>query len=158
MELGEPRFFDHSDKDMKRLIKYQGDRVCRQRIYNSVLLDSLSCFRAGYAFVLPKARIGQSTRRVEDRVVLYGFVLLQVVGGYDLHVNLICVDESYRGAGNILMDKVFEYAVEHELTRVTLHSLPDERLVLWYKSLGFLISESLYKDGELKVHYMTRSV
>ena len=153
-----PDLFSASDSNMKKLIRKQGVVVCRDKIYASTLHASLEKFDYGFAFVTNKAQIGQKLYRMENRYHLDGFVLLESIDEYELRIHLLCVDESHRGDGYILMKHVFDYAKDNDYLSITLHALPEDHLIKWYETLGFTIVNNLYKDGELKVVAMSTQV
>jgi ribosomal protein S18 acetylase RimI-like enzyme len=66
-----------------------------------------------------------------------------------------------------MMEQIISFARENKFSRITLYSraqpafrspgdyaLPEEKLIRWYESFGFEVTEPLYRDGEIKVYDM----
>lgn len=153
-----PRFISSSDNDIKKLLRKQGAMICRDYIYPEIIESSIEKFDYGFVLIIEKARVGQSMLRLENRFRIYGFVLTEALDEFEVRIHLICVDDAHKGEGTILMRSVLQYAQENDYVRITLHALPDPKLVEWYQTFGFVITDEIYKSGELKVYTMTKVV
>lgn len=153
-----PKFISSSDNGIKRLLRKQGTMICRDYIYPEIIETSIEKFDYGFVLMIEKARVGQTMLRLENRLQIYGFVLTEALDEFEVRIHLICVDDNHKGEGAILMQSVLQYAKENDYVRITLHALPDPKLVEWYQSFGFVITDEIYKSGQLKVYAMTKVV
>ena len=66
---------------------------------------------------------------------------------YEVRIHLICGEDAQ------LVHKVLEYATVNNYARVTMCVQPDE-----VKGHGFVITDSIYKNGEVKAHMLTKKI
>lgn len=150
----EPQFILASDTIVKTLLRKQGFNIFRDMISSESIQLIVDKYEFGFVFMMEKAHMGQSRMKLENRFKITGFVLLNTISEYELHIMLLCSDLEHKGDGNLLMESVFQYAKDNDFKIITLESLPDDKLVSWYKKLGFQTIAPIYKDDELKVFKM----
>jgi GNAT superfamily N-acetyltransferase len=149
-----PTLISSDDKNMKKLIQKQGERVCRNEISQDILSNAIQKFDYGFAFVIERAQIGQNRLRIENRLKVSGFALMEEIDKNELHLHLICVETEHKGDGSILINHVIQYAKDNDYLIISLNALPEKKLVTWYELHGFRVYLPIYKGEELKVYKM----
>ena len=132
-----PFFIEQSDKNFKKLIKEQGPKVCRDFIDNNYISKIVSSFEFGYVIVTPKAMIGNSTRGRRE-LMLLGYTLFNI-------------------SPDNLLNKIFEYCKERGINEIKINSIPDDKLIAYYKQHGFVFEKFLYMRNEIKAIAMYKN-
>jgi hypothetical protein len=148
--MSELVFFDR-DSDFRKVIKDQGDKICREQIYQETIDDSLRKFTVGFARVIEKAQIGQSRRKKSDKIQITSFCLLAEYPSpafSEIFLLLLCGMENKHGEE--LLKQSIEYAKENKYNRLSLFSLNEEKLLNWYSSHGFKITETVLDGIKVK--------
>lgn len=153
-----PELISSDNKNIKRILRKQGPDICRGRIYKSTLDSAIEKFDYGFVYMVQKAQLGQSLLKVENRYNVNGFLLMEGLGEYELRIHLICVTESSKGLGMLLMQQAIQFAKENDYANITLYSLPESSLVNWYQQFGFTIINEIMKGGEIKVYLMSMNI
>lgn len=140
---------------LKKVIKEQGDMICREKIYQEIIYAALKKFDIGFANVIQKAQQGQR-RKKADSVQITSFVLLsegsKITPTYkELFLELICGMKNKQREGSQLLFYAIDYAKQNNYDRLSLQSLPEKELLDWYHHHGFKIIEMLYQKQEVKV-------
>ena len=152
-----PFFIEQSDKNFKKLIKEQGPKVCRDFIDNNYISKIVSSFEFGYVIVTPKAMIGNSTRGRRE-LMLLGYTLFNISpDNLIMYLHLVCSKETCRGKGSILLNKIFEYCKERGINEIKINSIPDDKLIAYYKQHGFVFEKFLYMRNEIKAIAMYKN-
>lgn len=147
--MPEPVYFTPANRDIVTLIKTQGAETCRNEIYQEILLESLQNFTGGFVILSDIAQIGQ--RRRSNRKMVEAFVLFRdveiSVRAKELFISLICSRNAIKKHGSLLMKSIFDFVCPNDRYRsISLESLPEDRLVNWYRKIGFEVIKSTYND------------
>lgn len=148
-------YFEPTDLDVVEELRKQAYEVCRQTIPKKWIYGCLSDFTFGFLHQTPMAQIG--ARRYNTRKRIYSFVLCKKTRDDCVDVRLLCARPRTKEAG-VLLEHV-EYYVRQQKHRIlSLSSLPEYRMVDWYKQKGFEIKTDVRdpKTYELKVYYMEK--
>ena len=141
----------------KRLIKKQGEQICRNEIELYTITKAMDEFNFGFIHISQKARVGHRMLDVTDRIQLNGFVFCRYIEEFnDVSVDLVC-SRKHMHLGREFMEAVEEKAKELNAGRLVLCSLGEERLKRWYEAIGFrTIGEIPYHKGGIKVYTMMK--
>lgn len=151
-------YFTIKQTEMIKQLRKQGQDVCRQKISKKWLYASLDDFQFGFIHATPIAQIGRM-RRGTPTLYISSFVLCKKMTNENIDMKLICSRPDNR-EGSLLMKNVEKYAKEQGFKILSLFSLPDYKLVEWYKKQGFCIkSESRDpKNYDIKTYYMEKTL
>lgn len=151
-------YFTPTNLDIIEELKKQASEVCRQAIPKKWITGCLSDFTFGFIHLTPVAQIG-ATRRYPTRKRVYSFVLCKQTTHNCVDVRLICARARSK-EGSLLLDRVEKFAKEEKMEILSLSSLPEYRLVDWYKQKGFHIKTDIHdpKTYELKLYYMEKNL
>lgn len=161
IELPNPVLFDDTHDDFKlfkKLIKQQGDCVCRKKFSEKTVLGAIKRLEFGYISYGMKANIGQHIKNDNDKYLVYGFVLCHIEQDIIMHIDLLCISCQYKGAGADLMERVINHAQNIGVSRITLYAIPE--LQKYYEKHGFdtvdTVRRSKDPKSEVKVYEMRR--
>ena len=143
---------------IEKLIKEQGQEVCRNVIGRDFIVNKTKEYDFGFIHKTPMAQIGKTrTKKNSDRVSSFVFCKMFPDFG-EIDVTLLCSRPTIRD-GKLLMKWVKEKAVSLGYRYLSLLSIGDDKVMKWYQSIGFvLISEKLYPDGVLKAYSMKKKL
>lgn len=155
-------FFPDSEnlEDMKKIVKDQGKIVCRLKISVSWINKSIHDASFGIAYISPKARMGRrSFKTVQDRYCMNGYTLCRIDNEYpdSIWIDIVCSRENNK-TGELLI----QLAEEHIKTKlkhvkiIQLLSLPEPKLKIWYKKLGYRVLEERMDAGKAKAFLMQK--
>lgn len=149
-------YFTIQQTEIIKHLRKQGQDICRQKISKKWLYASLDDFQFGFVHATPKAQVGRM-KRGGSSLYIASFVLCKKMTDQNVDIKLICSRPNAR-EGSTLIQNAEEYAREQGFKIMSLFSLPDYKLVEWYKKQGFQIkSESRDpKNYELKTYYMEK--
>ena len=159
MITNEPFLFDKRNRDMKKIIKKQGNNVCRNKINKKALHNILYKFDYGYAILNEKANIGKKIIDANDKYKLISYVLFRInyIGDKQcIFIELICSDDKYKDKqyGTKMIELCKKYAVENNIKYIQLHSLNELKLLKWYEQNGFNIIVPIKLENETKAYLM----
>ena len=142
-------------KNIKELIKKQGEKTCNDQLSVQTISDKLSSFTFGWVTGTLKAQLG---RRSIKNITLTSFVLCtytQIEPEY-LTIEIIC---SSIKTGTFLMELVQEKARSMNIKRLQVYSLAITGLKRWYESIGFVYVSTIdLKPGVPKVYRMIKNI
>jgi len=146
-------------KHIKELIKNQGSRVCRNQISSNFISKNANSFTFGWITASRKAQLGRrSIKNINDQFNLSSFILCTYninVPSY-LIIDLIC---STVKSGNFLIELVENKARDMNVKIIQIFFLINDKLKIWYESLGFVyISTINSDDGQPKVYSMIKNI
>ena len=149
-------YFTIHETDLIQQLRKQGQELCRQNISKKWIYASLDDFKFGFVHATPIAQIGRM-KRGKPGLPIASFVLCKPMTDENIDIKLICSRPNTQ-EGSKLIRKVEEYAKEQGFQVLSLFSLPDYRLVQWYKSQGFVIRSEFRdpKKYDLKTYYMEK--
>jgi hypothetical protein len=78
MITDKPYFFDRRNKDIKKILRKQGNKTCRDIIHDETLLSSINKFDYGYAVLKNKAFIGNNKDNINSKYLLASFILFRI--------------------------------------------------------------------------------
>lgn len=163
MNVDEPYFIDKHNKDVKKILKKQGNRACRDKIHEKTLLNSIHKFDYGFVILKNKAIIGSIKKNSSDKFLLVSFILFKIDYIDDkkyIFIDLLCSDEKYKkeNYGKILLEKCFEYALNNDIDYVQLHALNEVKLIEWYMNNGFSVVSPIKINDTIKVYIMEKNL
>ena len=144
----------YSVKTYTSMIHTQGVEVCRKKIGQSWIDETISKFSFGIAIYTNKAQIGQSINKKNNKY-LKGFVVCRgdINSPKIMWIDLICARES----GSQLLQQAEEHArTINDVRMLMLYSLPDEELKQWYMRRGYDVSIVKIWDGNPKAFLMVK--
>ena len=124
-------------KDLREIIKKQGDKTCNYKINTGAIVAAATNFNFGWISAIKKAQIGRrSIKNFNDQHTLRAFILCVVNPQIPntLKIDIVC---STNKSGKFLISLAEDKAKSMNITNLILFALPNPRLVEWYKSLGF---------------------
>ena len=146
-------------KDIKELIKKQGETTCKNLISIQTISEKVSGFTFGYTCSLKKAQIGRrSIKNVNDHFILKSFILCNHNPNApdQITIELIC---SINKTGKLLMELVEEKARNMNIKRIYLYSLAILPLKKWYESLGYTCFTTIFISENIpKVYSMVKYI
>jgi len=158
IEFDIPLYFRQEDKLFKRIIKEQGVTTCRDEFMKEYINSSLQSFIDGFIILGKIINPKTSYRTPSSNYLLKGFILFSFDGfGNTINGKILCARKGYH-IGKMLLQAVFDYAINKDITYWHLYSLPYEKLIKFYQSFGFSIGNPVYRKGELKVVEMFMSL
>jgi len=140
MENYNLQYIEPSDtqiKDIRELIKKQGDKTCKNEVSLN-FSEKVSNFTFGWIYILPKAQLGRrSIKNVNDKFTLLGFILCNYSPflPHEMFIEIVC---SVNKSGKLLMELAEEKARTMNIKKIELYSLPNTKLKNWYESLGYV--------------------
>ena len=152
-------YFEKGSSKIEKLIKEQGDVVCREKIGRDYIKNITDKYLFGFVHKTPIAQIGQRRKKTNNEY-LYSFILCDILEAYNsINIHLICSRVNARD-GRKLIELACKKAIELGYESLTLHSILDDKLVKWYKSQGFKISSEIFYpiSGDLKCYLMTKEL
>lgn len=151
-------YFTIDNTELIKELRKQGQDVCRQKISKKWIYASLDDFQFGFVHATRKSQVGRM-KRGKSNLHIASFVLCKKMTNNNLDLKLVCSRPNNR-EGVLLIHNVEQYAKEEGFKILSLFSLPDYKLVEWYKKQGFVIkSESRDpKNYELKTYYMEKEI
>lgn len=154
-------FYPSSKKirDLKNLIKEQGEIVCQDEISINVIKNETSEFDFGYISYGVKAKAGmKSSSRFSDSYILDGFIICSLIDDDEAVINLVCSRKTSK-IGKELVEAAEYYLREIGITRVILYSLPNTKLKHWYETLNYKhITDIIFSNEQTKVHVMKKKL
>jgi N-acetylglutamate synthase-like GNAT family acetyltransferase len=142
----------------EKLIKEQGVDICRSVISANYILTQNATYDFGFIRKTPIAQIGQSKKRKKTQYVA-SVVLCKVFPEFkQVDITLLCSRPNVRD-GKRLMKMVEQKASSTGYEYLSVLSIGDERVMNFYKTIGFkLISEHLFPTGEIKAYSMRKTI
>lgn len=152
-------YFDPSCMDIINDVKKQAFDVCRGKIPKKWIHSCLQDFTFGFIHRTPFAEVGKKKRSTQKCHRIYSFVLCKKVSDDDVDIKLVCARVNSREGANLLK-LVEDHTKQLHFKSVSLTSLPDYKLVDWYKKNGFVIRSEIHdpKKYEVKLYYMQKSL
>lgn len=150
-------YFEKSSKIDEKLIREQGDDVCRNAIDKMFIDSQRKEYDFGFIRKTQIAQIGQTrSRRMISEQRISSFVLCKVLPVLEaVDIGLICVRPSIKDGAN-LIDLVSKKADEMGYKKLVLFSTAESKLINWYKKQGFVvIRHNMPPCGE-KMCYMQK--
>ncbi len=140
-DISNPIYFNKESENygiFNRIIIQQGQLSCRNQLDISYIKSCLEKFTDGYIYLDMKSTIGRTVRSKADKYFLKSYCLF-VYDEDSLEINglITCGHENYPGSGLIVLNSVLNFVNEFKVRNWILNSLPFEKLVNYYKSLGF---------------------
>lgn len=142
----------------EKLIKEQGQDVCRQIISKHYINLQTKEYDFGFIHKINVAQIGQTrSRKTTSTTRVSSFILCKLHPIFEeIDINLVCSRPNSKD-GKKLIELVVQKALELKFKYLSLLSIGNSKLVAWYKSQGFeVISEKMYSDGSLKAYSMKK--
>jgi hypothetical protein len=128
---------------ISKLIRKSGIDVCKQQNDRSWIEESLSTSSFGFIYLSPKAQIGRrSIKNDLDKINVQGFITCRISkeNPNSVWIDLVCSKQRSK-VGLLLMEVAEERirSIEHpqKIIVINLYSLPEEKLVNWYRKLGY---------------------
>jgi len=144
-------------KQIRELIKKQGDKVCKESISVESISKNASTFTFGWISVLQKAQLGRrSVKSLNDRFTLLSFVLCHYTPDTpdQVTIEIIC---STNKSGKLLMELAEQKSISMGIKRIYLNCLDNNNLKRWYESLGYKHFTTIYsRQGVPKVYSMVK--
>jgi hypothetical protein len=144
-------------KQIKDLIKKQGDKACQNQLSIESISESVSKFTFGWVSVLQKAQLGRrSIKSLTDRYTLLSFILCHYTPliPEQITIELVC---STTRSGKLMMELAEERARTLNIKRINLYSLSNDKLKRWYESLGYVYVNTIYlQPGVPKIYVMIK--
>ena len=127
-------------KQIREMIKKQGDRACQNQL--SIETISENAFTFGWIYISPKAQIGRrSIKSSNDKHTSFLLCLYTSLKPEYLTINLVC---SINHLSKLLMDTAENRAKEMGIKGIELQAIPNDKLIKWYKSLGYVYINTIY--------------
>lgn len=143
---------------IEKLLKEQGDDVCRNMIGIDYLRDQLKLYDFGFIHRTRKANVGRATRKTE--YTIYSFVLCKLNTGFsDVGILLVCSrPQSKEGAQ--MLGLVHEKARQIGIASMSLIAVGNTRILNWYKNHGFIMQSYAQEKDEpqVKMYSMRKKV
>lgn len=157
MEEKEFEQFDKTDKRLLEQLREQATQICRFQISPKWMEGSLNDFRFGFLHKTPIAQVGKIRRTRHTSYSITSFILCKPYSTNNIEIKLLC-SRSKKKQGEQLLKVVETYARNLGMSALSLSSLPEKKLIDWYKSQGFQVDYEI-KDldtYELKGYYMKK--
>jgi hypothetical protein len=149
-------YFEKKTSIVDKLIKEQGEDVCRQIIDKNFINLQKKSYDFGFIHKNYIAQIGQKKINKTPEY-LYSFILCNLYPDFEeIDITLICSRPNTKD-GKQLLELVFQKGRELKYKYLSLLSIGEIKLVNWYKTQGFVvISEKPLPNGEIKAYYMRK--
>ena len=146
----------------KKLIKKQGELVCRDQIYVDIISKSLRQHSFGVLAKTRQASTGRNSPISDDKWSLLGFATCEPFDD-DMDtviLSLICARKNQKEMGKDLMGIIEDQARQLGYKKIQLFSLPEPHLIRWYERLGYKKGYVIpdYKTGTNKLVTMTKKI
>jgi hypothetical protein len=157
------KYFTSTSDDisnLKLLIKTQGEITCQNNISIQTIKAEINNFDFGYLSYTIKAKSGsRSPRNFADKHILNGFILCSFLDEEEAMIDLVCSRKDSK-IGKKLMEATEDFLREVGISKITLYSLPEEKLKRWYESIGYTHVKDININGEkvVKVHIMRKKL
>ena len=146
-------------KDIKEIIKAKGENTCREVMDKMTITNGLDGSEFAVVSLIDTSKHSgkKSPRSIKDKYILNGFIVCgnKGINKDILEIKLLC---SLKGLnlGNKLIDKVKNYAIEKGYKKIVLNALDEYKLLEWYDSQGFNLTQKKYytKEGLIKAREM----
>ena len=145
---------------IRKIIKDQGNKTCNSKINTVAINAYVTSFNFGWISLTPKAQLGRrSIKNFSDKFLLRAFLLCVCNPSTPtvLQIDIVCSEVK---TGKFLMSLAEDKARSMGLKRIILYALPDQKLLNWYKSIGFepiiQINDSRSKND--KLFYMEKLI
>lgn len=141
--------------DIKLIIKEQSKKCCRGEFDKKYVTDALD--ECTHGFIMLGAKLVERNKSHRSHYYLKGFILFRykdrdrTIDGY-----LICADKGSPGTASILLHDARQFAIDHNVTYITLSARPHIRLISYYEKYGFIIKdvERNNRTGETELVHM----
>ena len=143
-------------KQIREMIKKQGDRACQNQLSIETISENASTFTFGWIYISPKAQIGRrSIKSFNDKYTSFLLCLYTPLKPEYLTISLVC---SINHSGKLLMDVAEARAKEMGIKGIELQAIPNDKLIKWYKSLGYVYINTIYLNNSTipKVYCMIK--
>lgn len=148
MDTSNPIYFnrDHNDFNMfKKIILEQCE------LDKTYIKSCINRFTDGYILLGNKSTIGKTIRSKADKYFLKAYCLFEYDEEWSEVKGLItCSHSNYPDCGLVILESVNRFISEFKVLKWTLYSLPFEKLVNYYKRLGFREIDTKYTPGGKK--------
>lgn len=164
MLTDEPYFFDRKNKDVKKILKKQGNKTCRDIIYDKTLSCAIAKFDFGYAILKNKASICNKKDDTNNKYLLVSFILFKIAyinNNPHIFIDLICSNINYENENHKLklLNLCCNYAKENKIEFIQLYAINEHKLVEWYMKNGFTIVAPINdNNGKIKVYLMRKNI
>lgn len=164
MITDEPYFFDKNNKNIKKILKKQGNKTCRDKIHDETLLSSINKFDFGYVVLENKASIDDKKDNINSKYLLVSFILFRIdfiVNESFMFIDLLCSNINYKenNYGSKLLDLCCDYAKHKKIGFIHLHAINESKLIELYMRYGFTIVAPINNNkGEIKVYLMKKNI
>jgi hypothetical protein len=153
-------FEKENAKDYEKLIKEQGEDVCRNIINKNYINSQSKDYNFGFIHKMNVAQIGQTkSRKQKSTIRISSFILCKMYPDFEeIDISLVCSRPNSKD-GKMLIELVTQKAIDMKFKYLSLLSIGELKLVNWYKSQGFeIISEKAFPNGELKAYCMKKRI
>lgn len=145
-------------KQIRELIKKQGNQVCQNKIYIETISENVSNFKFGWISVLQKAQLGRrSIKSINDKFTLLSFILCHYTEHKPeyLKIELDCASNK---SGKMLMGIAEDKARQMNIKGIEIYALPHS--IKWYNSLGYIYIETIYLNNNVtpKIYTMFKKL
>ena len=126
----------------REIIKKQGNKTCNLSVDS--ISQYASTFNFGYLVYLQRAQINRrSIKSLNDRFTLLSFILCTHISTApdQVFIELIC---SANKTGKFLIELIEEKIRSMGIKRIYLYALDKDRLINWYKSMGYVFVNKNY--------------
>lgn len=157
MDEKEFEMFDKTDKRLLEQLKEQATQICRLQISPKWIEGSLNDFHFGFLHKTPIVQVGKTRRTRHSSYYITSFILCKQYSTNNIEIKLLC-SRPKKKEGEKLLKVVETYVRSIGMPTLSLSSLPEKKLIDWYKSQGFQIDYEI-KDldtYDLKGYYMKK--
>ena len=134
---------DTNIKLYKKILKHQGNEVCRDVITRQWIKDSVSKLSFGIAKYKKNTRNNKKIYSLADEYYLQGFISCRTdIEGEDiLWIDIVCTREKSSYVKQLINESI-EYTKNNlpTIRLIQLFTSNDIGLINWYKSIGFKAS------------------
>ena len=162
INTNDPIFFDKHNKNIKKLLKKQGNITCRDKIHDKTLANSIRKFDYGFAIIKNKA-FGENNLNINHKYSLVAYILFRIdyLNNTEyIFIDLVCSNKNHKNEhyGTQLLNLCCDYAKKNNISYIQLHSLNEIRLIEWYMKQGFNIVFPIKLNDEIKVYLMDKKI
>ena len=142
-----------------KLINTQGKEVCQNKIDMDYIKHNMSTHSFGYVSMTQKAQIGRrSIKNDNDKYTVNGFVICRINPAMPrlARIELVCSRPTSR-IGKLLMEVAEDECLSlGTVSLIQLLSLDNNKLINWYKSMGYVADTISVWDGKPKGALMSK--
>lgn len=150
---------EENSKILIKLLKEQGDDICKKEINKEYIKSKLSNYKFGWLKQTTIAQIGQK-RKSKNAKYISSFILCSIDEDLNaITINLLCNRNALRKEGMELLQIVENYALNKRYKFLQLQSIGDR--VSYYKKRGFytVMDSPEYKNIKCeKLYYMRKKL